>query len=513
MGEKFNVRFLDKDYSFPADVLTYIGEHHFFETMRQDMLSFMLSNFADPDNFPTNIETVFENQTKKLADICIKKVLEQGIYNVTTEDFLADNKGVPMFDKAWRGEAKEQCEALLQQITGFVEGAQRAEAIRDSQITGTGLTVLTNNIIGFGVWAAMENHELKKQSAKADAQFRATVEQIESQGKSKTNSHIANYRAKVYLPQIKECADTIVIALFEKYIRILIDNGKFDETALNYNDTVRAESLLKNINSVSNKTILLHTAFEQCPYYSPIYITAIKSGENIDEIMPAANLFDITETLSDYLRENCEKLVLDKTKTESVIIANIMPCLIVLSKINNSTIEEETNKTLLKRRYDLSKEMKILSTMAYNSREFDTLIRKLISKDVIQVIDTPVKNIREILQSYIDTNILFGDNSDYYDRKKAQTIDTLQDKVNLYIDEAKRRYEKYQQVKNAFTKFKTNTDKEIAKCEKELQALGFFSISKRSTLRQRLIVLKDSLSAEESKVNVAKQEFNNMYQQ
>lgn len=509
MNEKINVIFLNKEYALPYDIVTYVNEHHFFESMRQDMLKFMLNNFADPDNFPDESEKVYDDKIKALANICVTKVLEHGIYNVTIDDFTHNNLGIPMFDSAWRAEAVERIDAKIEQVTNFMQGAQNADSVRKSQITGTGLTIITNSIVGFGVWAALESSEINKQSANADIQYRNTVTKIESEGILKEQRRIANYRANVYLPQIKECADTTVISFFKKYINILIDNNQFDKSALRYNHSERADSILQNVNKVYDSTDILQAAFEQCPYYYPIYITAIEQGKGLDLIIEAAKTFCNLDVLCEYIYLKCQKLTADKCKDEKTIIKDINPFLSVLSNLKGTSFDEEINILLSQRRTETIQKIKEISSMKYNTSEFDAFVRKLLPKESIVSVECDL--LKEKLINYINESILQNDDSSYYNKEKIETVEALSREMNLYREEAKKRFSHYKQLEIDFEKLQKDSEMEISTCESELQKLGLFSISKKSSLRNHINEIRRQLQEKKHSVESAYNEFEKMF--
>lgn len=50
--ETIGVSFLNVNYTLPADIITYRNYHHKFELFRQELLSFMVENYGDCDNWP-----------------------------------------------------------------------------------------------------------------------------------------------------------------------------------------------------------------------------------------------------------------------------------------------------------------------------------------------------------------------------------------------------------------------------------------------------------------------------
>ena len=434
MNNAIVTHFLGNNATFPADILVYIHEHHIFEEMRQTFLSFMLSKYSDFEKMPRNAEEVFENKAQKLATSCVDRAISKGVYNVTVEDFLSNNKGYKLFFEVIKGAMLEQANALLEEMNSFLAGAQQAEAVRDSRMTGTGFSVITNDIIGFGVWAAIEEHELRMQGQQADAEFRATIEAIEKQGKSTSQKRLRDYAAHKYLPGLKEAADSFAVDLFQTYINKLIEGNAFNREALNYNNITRAESILSNIKNASDKEQLIYTAFMQCPYCLRVYMEALNIGADIESTIATAKSFEKLDEIIHILDDKCLQISCTYTIPESAVIESLSHHAGILAVIHNRTTEEEIDCYLQERRKQNLTRINKAAAIEWNSQSFDTIMRMLIHKKVRVMLERRDNiDFNELFTSYIDKKT-YGDSSPYYDAAKRFAVSQLVSAANRYLE-------------------------------------------------------------------------------
>lgn len=510
MREKLEFSFLGESYSLPKDILTYVSEHHCFEQMRQEFLKFMIDTFPDCENLPDNTEELIDRKFRYYADICVKKLLEKDIYDITVDDFLSNNSGVTMFTEVLKQSMLERTQALLEEINGFMEGAQEAEYIRDSQVTGTGFSIITGNPIGFGVWAAMESSALKKQATKADAEFSSRIDSLINQGHNNTKNRIKRFNVNVWLPTIKNSVDTFVLDLFNKYINFLIKYDLFDKEALAYNDIERAESILENINNANNKPKLINSAFIACPYCFLVYVKSIESQTDVDSVVSVSKIFELDKKLYDYYMEICVDTAMDMNRTENSIKNDISPYCIYLSALSSKTFYEEVEQCLSLRRKKISKSLNDLLNMS-NSK-LDYFLRTNVATSVEDIIHKCEETgVEQLVLNCIDNKILKGENSAYYDKLKEDVIKSIVSQIKLYIDEAKARYAEYQNQTEQFEAYRKEKLSQIEELRSKLSKLGWFSASKKKKIEEEISEIENDIKEKNCDVFVALSRFQRMY--
>lgn len=221
-NDVLSINIFNEHYELPKDITTYIEEHHCFECYRQELLAYFMENCYNFEKLPDNIEQKAYEKFRNYGDLCVQKLINNNIYNITVDELVgaipeqyvlkfvrnvSTNDGVKLFYQALNDMMMERTNALLAQIDSFNDQAQQAEYERDSQITGTGIEIFTNDIISFGVWAAMESKEIKKQSSVANAQFNNKIDTIMQSLEDRTNTRLSQYESNVWLPQLKNSVD------------------------------------------------------------------------------------------------------------------------------------------------------------------------------------------------------------------------------------------------------------------------------------------------------------------
>ena len=90
------VKFIDKEYSFPQDVLTYIDLLSFTESVQKQLVgSFIrkLNNEIAQDNIGLLDDKDLAVEIEQQVGRFIAKLCDNNIYSHTISDYLKDNKG------------------------------------------------------------------------------------------------------------------------------------------------------------------------------------------------------------------------------------------------------------------------------------------------------------------------------------------------------------------------------------------------------------------------------------
>ena len=246
--ERLIVTFLGIEYSFPKDILTYNNEHHYFESLRKELMDFMLKFYGDFTSLPKDSSTLAYNRFVSIADKCVKRLLSRNLFNVTVENFIGSkpeslspkdieeksiNKGLTLFFNEIYNAVLEQGYALLERMETFLNSAQQAEINKQSKIAGLDYGIITDSIIGYGVWAVMEDNAINKQTKRANAEFQAEINQIINNVQSRQNKRLDNYEKNVWLPNLIKSVNLFIAELFQQYLDILIRNNRLNKECLN----------------------------------------------------------------------------------------------------------------------------------------------------------------------------------------------------------------------------------------------------------------------------------------
>lgn len=509
--DTISVSFLDMNYNLPADIITYKNYHHGFELLRQELLCYMVDNYGDCDNWP-DIENA-ERKFKEFAEQCVRWLCEDGIYDKTVDDFLTDNAGFDMYQETVKQTCIKQAEILLSYLKGLQADMIEAESEAASTITGMGFKVYSSSIIDLGVWAAMEESTLKKQRAAADEQYNRLVSVAVDRGTAKSDKQKNELNRTYWLPKMKESIDLFIAVLFEKYIQALIDAQMFNPDALSYLDFRRAEMILKNVSSAADRTQLIREAFLKCPFCLIVYTVAIEHNMFGNNECSTAKVFGIESDLIDTLQGYLEALGKNMDAKESVIIGRMTPSATALATIKGTSLNQEINIFLQKRRDKKRESLRKLQEFSYDSPKYDELIRCVLSRSIYDIIISfsDKEKVEAKFINYVCVDYLKGDDSTYYDAEKKQTIITLLENAKYYVDEAIRRKQKFIEATEHFKKVNGEINEQIIELSTQREKLGVFGFAKRKSIDERVTQLQEQGAAAKNELKEIKKSFITMY--
>lgn len=506
-SQVLSIDIFGKHYELPRDIITYIDEHHRFETYRQELLAYFMDNFYDYQNLSGEVERRTYEKFRHYGNLCVQKLIANNIFNVTVDELVgsvpekytwkycsdaSSNDGVKLFYKTLCEAMTEQASALLEQMNSFMSQAQQAEQERDSKITGTGFGIITNDIIGFGVWAAMENRAIKQQSSVANAEFRSEIDAIQMRLEQTSKGRLSRFGREVWLPGLKNSVDLFIISLFQKYIDVLIANGKFNPNALNHIDITKSQSILRNINTTENKVGILDAAFLSCPFNPEIYDTAMGIC-NIEEIVNCAKLFGVDEYLKSKQIDVCNKIAQNGNYGEQEIVEKITPYLHLLSLLDEKPVEEILDGLLGVHR-KLIKD-KILRMMNHLQSSFDegikSFIKSITTTPIAELTGVSEEELRKYVVSKIISDVFKKDEPAAYESTISHAAEKMVSIIKNYLLKVARAKSEYLLKKEEYAKYKLSADEEIRKLSEQLSALGIFSFSKKKELNARINGLQE----------------------
>lgn len=525
-NEVLSIYIFEKHYELPKDIITYIEEHHRFEGYRQDLLAYFMKNFCDYQNFPSDAERVSYEKFRHYGNLCVQSLIASDIYNATIDELVgrtpenytwktcsdaSTNDGVKMFFKALCDAVLEPAKALLEQMTSFMSQAQQAEAERDSKITGTGFGVITNDIIGFGVWAAMENSAIKKQASAAGAQFRSEIDTIQRNLENNSKVRLDKYGKEVWLPSLKNSIDLFVISLFNKYMEILISNGKFNPDALKYIDIAKSQSILQNIGTTSNKLGILDAAFLSCPFNPEIYDIAIGIC-NVEEIVRCAKIFGTDESLKIKFSDTCNKIATNPNYSETEIVEKIAPYISMVALLNGKAPEAVQDEALNAHRSLVKDKIYKMASILQSSseNEIKAFIRSITATRIDELVGVSDKELRKLITSRVVGEIFKKDEPEAYESVISQTVEKIALVVQNYLSKVSRAKADYLSKKNEYDKYSLSATEEIRRLNEQLSSLGIFSFSKKKELNAKINDIQGCIGKLKKASDVAEKAYRNL---
>lgn len=503
VGELLSIDLLGKHYDLPKDILVYLSEHHCFEEYRQEMLTFFVANYSDYQNLPTPIEQLTFDKFRYYGDLCAKKLIAQDIFDVTADDLVgilpekctwktcmdaSVNDGMKVFYDGLKETMSERLKALIDQTNSFLNQAQDAELVRDSKITGTGFGIITNSIVGYGVWAAMESSSIKKQSAAANAEFSRDIDNIQKGLESRSAARLSRFEREVWIPCIQKSVDLFIINLFKKYIDVLIEHGKFDKEALSHIDIAKSQSILKNIGTTDNKAGILDAAFLSCPFNPEFYDIAIESCDAA-EVIACAKIFSVDENLQSGYTQICTDIALNKELSEEEVTEKISPYISAISMIVGDSKEAVCTQFIEAHRSVVKKAIIQVSSdwKTASDSNLKSMIRMLTGKPVAELEGMDDSELKDAITKKVISES-FGAHipSPFYDETISQTSDEIFTIVKRYIDKCAAAKQNYLSKQAQYEEGKKQSEEEIAKINEEIKSLGLFAFSKKKELNARI---------------------------
>lgn len=525
-NEVLSIDIFEKHYELPKDIITYIEEHHRFEVYRQQLLAYFMKNFCDYQKFPSDAERISYEKFRHYGNLCVQRLIASDIYNATIDDLVGSipkmytwkfcmeasiNDGVKLFYESLFEAVSEWGNAYLEQATSFLNQAQQAEYNRDSKITGTGFGIITNDIIGFGVWAAMENSAIKKQASAANAEFRNEIDAISRNLENNSRVRLDKYGKDVWLPSLKNSIDLFVISLFNKYMEILISNGKFNPDALKYIDIAKSQSILQNIETTSNKLGILDAAFLSCPFNPEIYDIAIGIC-NVEEIVNCARIFGADESLKLKFSDTCNKIATNPNYSEAEIVEKIVPYISMVALLSGKAPEAVQDEALNAHRSLVKDKIyKIASKLQSTSEsEIKAFIRSITTTRIDELVGVSDVELRELITLRVIGEVFKKDKPEAYERIISQTVEKIESVVRNYLSKVSRAKADYSSKKNEYDKYSLSADEEIRSLNEQLSSLGIFSFSKKKELNAKITDIQGRIGELKRAFEVAEKAYRNL---
>lgn len=301
------VKFLDKEYSIPEDVLAYIELLEFTDSVQKQLANAFvrkLRNEIQKGNLgllgDEDLATEIEQQVGKF----IAKLCDNGIFTRTISDYLKDNKGYQLYSEVNNAALEKMKSLLIQEMDAWQSGYENAINKAESHVTGMGFSIWSSSFVNHAIYAAMEASTLNKQGKEAEAQYQKDMNDLRSRLDSQYGGEKSRYINNTYIPNMEAALTVFAYELLDKYIADLIANGKFDSKTLAYVDISRSNDLLKNLTLSHNKTAILESAFAACPYNTAVYMQAMKYELLDYETFQTAKIFKQSHTILSFLKES-----------------------------------------------------------------------------------------------------------------------------------------------------------------------------------------------------------------
>lgn len=271
------VKFIDRDYSVPEDLLVYLDLLDLTNDVRMALNKNFYQLLRNEEVGCIGDEQIRPEIDKQVGRF-IAKLMDAGVYDRTVTDYLNGNKGFELISKVNQTALSKMKELFIQELDEYKAGVEDALYKRDSSITGMGFSIWSSSFVNHAIYAAMEASTLNKQEAAANKEYQREIDALHRSITSKHDGAKKTYIDGTYIPNMEAAIAVFAFELLDTYISDMIKNGKLDKSILSYINIDRSNDLLKNLDLSPNKEAILHKAFEACPYNLQVYGKTLNHG-------------------------------------------------------------------------------------------------------------------------------------------------------------------------------------------------------------------------------------------
>lgn len=504
----FDVRFLNKTYKVPEDVVIFIKSREFvgkelIKLIKESSDMIVRYSNADAPKFFENFNDEIKNYHSVMLEACqdiVDDLISRDIYDVSVTDFaerLSGFKAVQDLGNKVIIKATNEIQKLVDEKKAGENYAYRSAA---NTITGSGIRVFTNSFASLMVYSAVEKHIMLSQAKKADQQYEKAVQKIQAACKDALNQICTNILINDFGMGLVDIIETFNDELMQNYLLELTLHGEFNVDNIEGYSENRSNAILENMSRVSDKRKLLIQAYEACPFNIDVYEKILEMGFfDVNTFMDAKQIFPV---------ETLQSMVESQLDGSSASFEKMDEYVAVLTDYTD--IDEKTviKKYFSKYADSLIKPFENIKKICGNNRQLHSWIRENISKDmdrIIAVTDEDISDkvgnwfihkvdeqrIKKLYSAGVNpfekANIEDADSSSY-DNIKKYYADLLIIAIKNYIDEAIKRKNTYEQ---AYKKYNAEFDKQREKVEglkRELENSSFFAFSKKKELKEKVAI-------------------------
>ena len=127
------VKFLDKDYSIPSDVITYVDLVDFANEVR-DCLMTSFNKQITVDVAAIENDSFMVKEINDQVSKFIAKLLENDIYDKTSNDYLRNNKGYDLFVSTKKKILRQIISIRKEKLDTYQAGVQDALYKKESSV-------------------------------------------------------------------------------------------------------------------------------------------------------------------------------------------------------------------------------------------------------------------------------------------------------------------------------------------------------------------------------------------
>ena len=296
------LKFIDKEYSIPTDVITYVSLVDFTNKIRDNLVASFKKQIwpsidvIESDNFM--IATINEQVAQ-----FVRKLLENDIYDRTANDYLQGNKGYELFLDTKKKVLRQLISIRQEKLETYRAGVEGAIYRKEASVTGLDFGIISSSFVNHMIYAYMDASKQTKQEQEALKTYNREIAELDKQVAEYDRQENA-YIADNVIPAMNTVFTFFAYELLDKYVSDLIKAGKFDKAALDFINLERSNDLLENINLAGNKRAVIESAFAACPFNMAVYMHAMKLEMLDEDTFETANVFKQGSKIISFLKES-----------------------------------------------------------------------------------------------------------------------------------------------------------------------------------------------------------------
>lgn len=472
-----------------------------------------------------NAATKYRKMVQDSADLLVKKLLELGVYDVTSDVLLND---VTTIEEITRIENNTFATLLEEghKISDMKNaGLERAYSYAARNITGSGVRVFTSSFATLMINSVVEKNILMSQAKKADKEYQEAVSNLSARAIDALDTVYRQVMVQEFYPSIVQSMMDFFSKISSGFLVELTTHGKFDFESVKDYDMQRADGMLKNIDHAPDKVEFLKQTFLTCPFSSDVYEMCLKQGVLDKDTFETAKYFGMGEELAEKMDEYIKSNLKNSDK--------IKPIISILSEYRGTDELAIWRKMYEGTLGNIEGTYKVFNSAISDKKKLDKFIREnivshikdIVNKtedDVIKTIDKKMKALISEKQydEFVDMGILSAETI-RMSGSSAISLNDINSEIKTalvgcimeYIAEAKKRLEVYNKAKEVFDRELNQKESELSSLKAEKDKLGLFAFSKKKEM-SALIDSKASEISEFKRKNEPKDlwnDFERMY--
>jgi len=304
------VIFLGKEYFISDQLPILVPILHDFDGYKESLIEILLKQM-DRNDYVGGADEDFVKWAQPISNIAkkiIKKAADNGVYDLTEYDIVESNPGYQRLREICRETIKQITQSLAKAIDDYVEGYKEAYASAASNITGSGVGILTNSLGSALLYTAMEGSVLKKQARQADKEFSESLRRLGSRNQNKREQDETRIKATIYYPGCKDAIEMLLAFMLGEYLKKLDEKGVIICSEIVNYDIKASSEIMKNLNVIPQKAEVLGKAFEKCPYNADVYATALDLMLIDDESLNTVQYMKMDGDFASYIEDKIGKI-------------------------------------------------------------------------------------------------------------------------------------------------------------------------------------------------------------